>query len=270
MTSTSGSTQRSRPVSTAAVVTHGRVDVNDAVDRVRAVAERAGVQLVEEPREAELVVALGGDGTMLRTLAQLLGSKVPVIGVNFGRVGFLASIWPDDLERNLERVFAGEYVVVELPTIEVRLDGEKHVAVNDVVVTSSTLGRMVELAWAVGGEDLGTVPCDGMICSTPSGSTAYNLSNGGPVLVRGLDAMAITFIAPHSLDARPLVVPRGAELTVRNATPDVGAAVLADGHRSGELAPERMLSIRLGEQRSLLATLPETTFFGRYRETFTS
>ena len=84
--------QRSRPVSTAAVVTHGRVDVNDAVDRVRAVAERAGVQLVEEPREAELVVALGGDGTMLRTLAELLGSGVPVIGVNFGRVGFLASI----------------------------------------------------------------------------------------------------------------------------------------------------------------------------------
>jgi NAD+ kinase len=107
-----------------------------------------------------------------------------------------------------------------------------------------------------------------MICSTPSGSTAYNLSNGGPVLVRGLDAMAITFIAPHSLEARPLVVPRGAELTVRNATPDVGAAVLADGHRSGDLAPE--LSIRLGDQKSLLATLPETTFFGRYRETFTS
>jgi NAD kinase len=82
--------------------------------------------------------------------------------------------------------------------------------------------------------------------------------------------MAITFIAPHSLDARPLVVPRGAELTVRNATSDVVAAVLVDGHRSGDLEPERTLSIRLGEQRSLLATLPETTFFGRYRETFTS
>jgi NAD kinase len=82
--------------------------------------------------------------------------------------------------------------------------------------------------------------------------------------------MAITFIAPHSLEARPLVVPRGAELTVRNASADVGAAVLVDGHRSGDLAPDRSLSIRLGEQRSLLATLPETTFFGRYRETFTS
>jgi NAD+ kinase len=109
-----------------------------------------------------------------------------------------------------------------------------------------------------------------MICSTPSGSTAYNLSNGGPVLVRGIDAMAITFIAPHSLEARPLVVPRGADLMVRNATPDVGAAVLADGHRTGDLDPDASLSIRLGEQRSLLATLPETTFFSRYRETFTS
>ncbi len=88
--------------------------------------------------------------------------------------------------------------------------------------------------------------------------------------MRGLDAMAITFIAPHSLDARPLVLPRGAELTVRNATPDVGAAVLADGHRTGDLAPERALSIRLGNERSLLATLPETTFFRRYRDTFTS
>jgi NAD+ kinase len=109
-----------------------------------------------------------------------------------------------------------------------------------------------------------------MICSTPSGSTAYNLSNGGPVLVRGLDAMAITFIAPHSLDARPLVVAHGAELTLRNASADVEAAVLVDGQRSGDLPPGAALAIGLGEQRSLLATLPETTFFGRYRETFTA
>jgi NAD+ kinase len=109
-----------------------------------------------------------------------------------------------------------------------------------------------------------------MICSTPSGSTAYNLSNGGPVLVRGLDAMAITFIAPHSLDARPLVVARGAELTLRNATADGAVAVLIDGQRIGDLPPDAALSIGLGEQRSLLATLPETTFFSRYRETFTA
>jgi NAD+ kinase len=225
---------------------------------------------VDDPREAELAVAVGGDGTILRTLAKLLGSEVPVIGVNFGRVGFLASIEPDGLERDLARVFSGEYAVVELPTLEVVLDGERHIAVNDVVATSSILGRMVELAWAVGGEDLGVVPCDGMICATPSGSTAYNLSNGGPVLVRGLDAMAVTFIAPHSLHARPLVVPRGLTLTVTNRTPDVTLAVLVDGHRVAEIPAERDVSIRLCEERSLLATLPETTFFGRYRETFSS
>ncbi|HEY3577880.1 MAG TPA: NAD(+)/NADH kinase [Gaiellaceae bacterium] len=269
MTSTSGSSEHS-PVETAAVVAHGRIDVRDAVERVRAVAEGASVKVVDEPEAAQLAVAVGGDGTILRTLARVLGLGIPVIGINFGRVGFLASIAPERLEDDLARVFAGEYRTIEQPTLVAQLDGEVLVAVNDVVVTSSILGRMIELGWSIAGEDLGVVSCDGMICSTPSGSTAYNLSNGGPVLVRGLDAMAITFIAPHSLEARPLVVPRGAELTVRNATPDVEAAVLIDGHRSGDLAPERALSIRLGEQRSLLATLPETTFFGRYRETFTS
>jgi len=270
MTSTSESTQRSRPVSTAAIVTHDRVDVQDAVDRVRKLAADAGVTIVDDPREADLVIALGGDGTILRTLAKLLGSDVAVIGVNFGRVGFLASITPDNLDRDLRRVFAGEYAVVELPTLEVELNGERHVAVNDVVTTSSTLGRMVELAWAVGGEDLGTVPCDGMICATPSGSTAYNLSNGGPVLVRGLDALAVTFIAPHSLHARPLVVPRGLTVTVTNRTADVACAVLVDGHEIGEIRPGGEIAIYLCAQRSLLATLPETTFFGRYRETFSS
>ena len=105
MTSTSESSTHS-PVETAAVVTHGRVDVHDAVERVRAVAERAGVELVDEPERAQLAVALGGDGTILRTLARLLGTGIPVIGVNFGRVGFLASIAPERLEDDLARVFA--------------------------------------------------------------------------------------------------------------------------------------------------------------------
>jgi len=269
MTSTSGSNRHS-PVETAAVVAHGRVDVRDAVERVRAVAERAGVELVDEPERAQLAVSVGGDGTILRTLARLLGTGIPAIGINFGRVGFLASIAPERLEDDLARVFRGEYRTIEQPTLEAQLDGGTFVAVNDVVATSSTLGRMIELGWSIAGEDLGVVSCDGMICSTPSGSTAYNLSNGGPVLGRGLDAMAITFIAPHSLDARPLVVPRGMTVTVRNATADVSAGVLVDGHRVADMLPGGEISVFLADERSLLATLPETTFFGRYRETFTS
>jgi NAD+ kinase len=270
MTSTSGSTQQSRPVSSVAIITHGSKNVSDAVAHVERAVGAAGAHVVDDPRTAELAVAVGGDGTILRALTTLLGSGIPVIGVNYGRVGFLASIEPDGVDEGLARVFGGEYSVIELPTLQLLLEGTSHVAVNDVVATSSVLGRMVELGWAVGGEDLGVVPCDGMIASTPSGSTAYNLSNGGPVLVRGLDAMAVTFIAPHSLHARPLVVPRGLTLTVTNRTRDVPVAVLIDGHRVGQIGPSGEASVYLCEQRSLLATLPETTFFGRYRETFAS
>jgi NAD+ kinase len=219
-------------------------------------------------RSADLAIVLGGDGTMLRALNTFLDTDVPVLGVNFGRVGFLASVEAEALESGVGRAFAGEFEVVELPALEATAGSGRWQAVNDVVVTSSTLGRMIELGWAIGGEDLGELPCDGLICSTPSGSTAYNLSNGGPVLVWGLDAMALTFVAPHSLHARPLVVPRGRVLTVTNRTDDVEATVLADGQPVHELAPGDQVEARLSEGRSLLATLPESTFFSRYRRTF--
>lgn len=270
----------------AAVITHGRPDrIGPALERLEEVARRAGVELLlpaeevekhgredgrSDPTTADLAVVLGGDGTMLRALNRFLGTSVPVIGVNFGRVGFLSSIGASELESGLARAFAGELRIVELPTLEVEVAGERRTAVNDVVATSSTLGRMIQLEWSVGGEDLGLQGCDGLVCCTPSGSTAYNLSNGGPVLVWGLEAMAITFIAPHSLHTRPLVVPKGLDLSVRNRTEDVSVTVLADGHAFAEIGPGGSVSVRLDERRSLLATLPEATFFRRYRENFAS
>jgi NAD+ kinase len=288
VSSTPGSTTPSTAerVRRAAVVTHGKPQtIGPALERLRAVARERDVELVisaderekhalagadGDPASADLAVVLGGDGTMLRALQAFLGTGVPVIGVNFGRVGFLASMTPDELEDGLGRAFSGDFVVVELPTLEARVGAERRAAVNDVVAASSTLGRMVELVWSIGDEDLGRQPCDGLICSTPSGSTAYNLSNGGPVLVWGLDAMAVTFVAPHSLHARPLVVPRGRDLTVTNRTSDVRVTVLLDGHPFTELGQGGRVEIGLGPQRSLLATLPERTFFRRYRETFGS
>jgi NAD+ kinase len=270
----------------AAVITHGKPPtIGPALDRLEKVAREAGVELllpdeevekhgVGEPESdltgADIAVVLGGDGTMLRAFQRFLDTGIPVIGVNFGRVGFLASIQPNELESGLARVFSGDFRVEQLPALEVEANGVHGAAFNDVVVLSSIRGRMVELAWAIGGEDLGVQPCDGMICATPSGSTAYNLSNGGPVLVRGLEAMAVTFIAPHSLHARPMVVPRGLDLEIRNQTPDVSASVLVDGHLLAEIATGEPISIRLGDRRGALARLPETTFFRRYRETFAS
>ena len=276
MTSTSASTvqsQQPRAVKRAAVITHGKPQaIGSALARLANVAREAGVDVQESPEAADvdIAVVLGGDGTMLRALARYLGTGIPVIGVNFGRVGFLASIKRGDLESGLARVFAGEYRVEDVPTLDVEVGDERRVAVNDLVIASAVVGRMIQLEWAVGGEGLGRLACDGVVCATPSGSTGYNLSSGGPVLVWGLDAMAITFVAPHSLNARPLVVPRDDELIVWNRTADVPATALVDGHRVGDLAPGGRAVARLGEQRSLLATLPEVTFFSRYSRTFAS
>jgi NAD+ kinase len=260
-----------KPVKRITIVTHGNGPaVAEAVSRVKRLVESKGVELVENDQQPELAVTLGGDGSMLQAFHRFLGTGVPVIGVNFGRVGFLTSIHHEELEDGLERAFDGDFTVVELPTLEVRIGAESWPAVNDVFATSSTPGRMVELAYAVGGEDLGVLPCDGLICATPSGSTAYNLSNGGPVLVWGLDAMALTFVAPHSLHVRPLVVPRGRDLVVTNRTAEGFVTMIVDGRQVGRLEPGEQVAVRLAEQTSLLATLPERTFFTRYRETFAS
>jgi NAD+ kinase len=267
------------------VVTHGKTgQIGAGLARLQAVALEHGVELLFSSEEAgkhevspaadaeraDLAVVLGGDGTMLRALARFLGTGVPVIGVNFGRVGFLSSMGRRDLEAGLGRVFAGEYEVVELPTLELEHPNGKEVAVNDVVVASGSLGRMIELEVAVGGEELGRQPCDGIICATPSGSTAYNLSNGGPVLMWGLEAMALTYISAHSLHARPLVAPPGADVIVWNRTPDIEAGVLADGHRVSTLGKAERAVVRIGAERSLLASLPEATFVRRYRQSFAS
>ena len=264
--------QSAEPVRRAAVVTHGKPEViGDAVARMEAFAAASGVDIVaEESEQPDVVIVLGGDGTMLRALQRYLGTGVPVLGVNFGRVGFLTSIDGADLEAGLARVFAGEHVVLELATLDVEAGGQRAVSVNDVVATSATLGRMVELEWQIGDESLGSVACDGVICTTPTGSTAYNLSNGGPVLVWGLDAMAVTFVAPHSLHARSLVVPRSRDVVVRNRTLDVDVTVLVDGHELASLGTGGSMSVRLGDRPVLLAVLPEATFVNRYRETFAS
>jgi NAD+ kinase len=257
-------------VSRVAVFTHGKPEtVAEALERAQAYARSAGIEVVGScADDPDLVIGLGGDGTMLRALRATLGSRIPVFGINYGRVGFLTSADGDRLEEALERVFAGDYRVVELCTLATRAADGSHAAVNDVVVTSAQPGRMVELGWQIGGEDLGSQPCDGMICCTPSGSTAYNLSNGGPVMMWGLEAMAMTFVAPHSLHARAIVVPRGLELAVTNRTTDLDLTVLVDGHAVGQLEAGDSLSVAIGDETCLLALLPEVTFFGRYREVF--
>jgi NAD+ kinase len=250
--------------------TRGRPEVvADAERRVKEAAEGAGIEVAsaEEPG-LDLLIVLGGDGTMLRALRATLGVGTAVLGINFGRVGFLTTADGGELDAALGRAFAGDFRVVDLCSLEARVNGETHAAVNDVVVTSSRPGRMVSLGWEVGGERLADQPCDGMICSTPSGSTAYNLSNGGPVMMWGLDAMAMTFVAPHSLRARALVVPRGLGVRVTNRTKEIPVTVILDGHPVAELERDEDIQVAVGPENSRLALLPEVTFFTRYHEVF--
>ena len=254
--------------SVSSIVLIVREGAEPAAERVRALAAAAGVEVRRDGEQADLAVVLGGDGTMLRALGRFLGTGTPVLGVNYGRVGFLTAIASDELEDGLGRAFAGELRTIHLATLEVTVDGTTSPAVNDVVVAGGRLGRMVDLGYAIGGEELGHLPCDGLIVATPAGSTAYNLSNGGPVLVWGLDAMVLTFVAPHSLHIRPLVVPHGPEATITNLTAGVDVSVLVDGHEVGTLAPDERATVRVSDRYSLLATLPEVTFFRRYAATF--
>jgi NAD+ kinase len=255
-------------VARAAFVTHGRAEViGDALDRLRAVAAGCGVEIVDDD-DPDIVVVLGGDGTMLRALQRWLGTGVPCLGVNFGRVGFLTSVAGDDLEAGLERVFAGGYEVLDLPTLVGDAGAGAVTGVNDIVLTSATAGRMAILEWGVDGQSLGELGCDGVIAASPTGSTAYNLSAGGPVLVPGTEGYVVTFVSPHSLHARSMVLGRSHAVTFRNSAADVSVQAVVDGHVAVVVEPGERVEVRMGDACAALARISGTTFFTRYLEAF--
>ena len=254
----------------AAYLTHGRAEViGDALDRMRAVAARAGVEIVEDGEvEPDLVVVLGGDGTMLRALQRWLGTGVPSLGVNFGRVGFLTSASGAELESGLEAAFAGRYQVFDLPTLVGDAGTGPLPGVNDIVLTSATPGRMAVIQWSVDGQSLGELGCDGVIAATPTGSTAYNLSAGGPVLVPGTDGYVVTFVSPHALNARSMVLGRPHTVVFSNAAADVPVQAIVDGHVVAVVDPGGRVEVRMGDTSAALARISGTSFFTRYLQEF--
>jgi NAD+ kinase len=219
-------------------------------------------------RDVDVCFAFGGDGTILTGLRTYAGTGIPVFGVNYGEIGFLATIDPDEVDPGLRLAFAGEFDVLSLPGIEVRGDGQSWLAVNDVSLHRRPGKRVADLAYAVGRDEIGRVRCDGLVVATPAGSTGYNLANGGPVMAWGVHGFAVSFIAPHSLTARSLVVAPGDILVVHNRSRDEPADVAVDGRPVGELAPGAALETRFRDGQSSLAQLPGTTFYHRLREKF--
>jgi NAD+ kinase len=247
------------------------VDVHVSADEARKhnLAESEGLVLDDDADGvAELALVLGGDGTILSTLRRYAGTQVPVFAVNFGAIGFLATIEPWELEEGLRHALAGEFDVMELPALVAETADGEQLAVNDMSFHRRQNGRVAELAYSVTGEELGEVRCDGIVVSTPAGSTGYNLANGGPVLAWGVEGFVVSFIAPHTLTARVLVVAPGDLLEVQNRSREEEVDMITDGQLVGLLEPEGTVAIRFEEDRALLAQAPGATFYHRLRDKF--
>jgi NAD+ kinase len=225
-------------------------------------AARLGYRVVddEEARHSDLCLVFGGDGTVLRALGRLLGSDVPTLGVNYGKVGFLAALPQEAWVERLESIVRGDYRVVELLTVEVDIAGRRHGAVNDVILTRIAPRHVLQLEYEVAGATVGTMSCDGLIVAAPAGSTAYNLSCGGPIVEWNADVLVLNFIAPHSLAFRPVVLHPRRTIIARNVSFSQEAEVVVDGETVGRLARGDAVSISAGEARARLLVTSEGSF----------
>src|SRR3984893_3947018 len=218
-----------------------------------------GVELNAPLRDdVELCLVLGGDGTILRALQIYAGTGVPVFAVNFGEIGFLATIEPAELEQGIERALSVDFELLRLPAIV--LENPRRIAINDVAVHRKVGERVAEIAYGLEGEVVGSVRCDGLVVSTPAGSTGYNLANGGPVMAWGVEGFLVSFIAPHSLTARGLVVAPGDPLTIHNRSRDP-LDIAVDGRPSGEIPALGAIDARFVKELGTIAQLPGSSFY---------
>lgn len=264
------------------VVAHtGRADTVAAARRVIDALRAAGANPVlasgdqnesidVDPRDLELAIVLGGDGTILRAAELVRGSDAPVLGINMGHVGFLAEIERDDMDDAVRRVIERDYEVEERLALSVRVkDADGAVvfdtwALNEATVEKASRERMIEVVIEIDGRPLSSFGCDGMVVSTPTGSTAYNFSAGGPVIWPGVEAIAVVPLSAHALFARPLVVSPDAAVAIEVAERTSGIGVLwCDGRRSHDLPPGARVVVRRSSHPVRLARLHPTAFTER-------
>ena len=219
--------------------------------------------------EADFAVSMGGDGTLLKTASRVRDKQIPIVGVNMGRLGFLADVCANDVEEMVDALCRGDYSVEDRALIMVKTDGESiegcNCALNDVAILKRDSASMISIRASINGEYLTTYQADGLIVSTPTGSTAYSLSNGGPIIVPGPGVMLMTAVAPHSLNMRPIVLPDTAEIELKVSSRSHTFLVAIDG-RSDKL-PEG-ITLRLTRAPYNVKVLKRcgTRYFSMLRE----
>ena len=245
------------------------VRLTDGEVEKHGIEEQDGVVLGADPGgDTDLAVVLGGDGTILSTLRLYARRDVPVFAVNFGTIGFLATVEPEDLDEGMRLALAGDFDTMGIPGLVASTSQGEQLGINDVSFHRRHTGRVAELAYSVEGEALGEVRCDGLVVATPAGSTGYNLANGGPVLAWGVEGYVVSFIAPHTLTARALVVAPGDALAVTNRSREEDVEMTTDGRSVCELPREGTIEIRFEPESAMLAQLPGASFYHRLREKF--
>ena len=279
-----------RSIEVATILTHRRPeDTGPALATLIDLARDAGVTLRFDPDETakhalpddpavvanapidprvDICFALGGDGTILTALRHFAGTGVPVFGVNFGEIGFLSTVDREAAQDGFRRAFNGDFDVLSLPGITVSGVRPELIAINDVSIIRQPGRRVAQLAYSVGGDEVGRVRCDGLVVATPAGSTGYNMANGGPIMAWGVEGYVVSFIAPHSLTARPVVVAPDDVLVVHNRSEEETVDVAVDGRPAGELDAGRPLEMRFARDQGRLAQIAGVTFYQRLQEKF--
>jgi NAD+ kinase len=276
----------------AAVLTHHYPHANamPALGRLRELAPKHGCELLFETEDAERIgleagegisivedlretvpdvsIVIGGDGSILRSLRTFAGTGVPTFGINFGAIGFLTTVEADELDDGITRALTGDFDTLKLPALRLRHKELNILAVNDVAFDRPRDARVAELAYALAGEQVGRVRCDGLVAATPAGSTGYNLANNGPILAWGVEGFVVSFIAPHTLTARSLVAAPGDQLDVTNAGRIDDLEIMIDGLLVGTLAVGQVAHVTFEDDKTLLAQVPGSSFYHRFREKF--
>ena len=219
--------------------------------------------------EADFAVSMGGDGTLLKTASRVRNKQIPIVGVNMGRLGFLADVGAQDVEKAVDALFRGDYSVEDRSLIRVETDGEPiegyDCALNDVAILKRDSASMISIRASINGEYLTTYQADGLIVSTPTGSTAYSLSNGGPIIVPQTGVMLMTAVAPHSLNVRPIVLPDTAQIELTVSSRSHTFLVAIDG-QSGKLPEGTTLRLTRAPYTVKVLKRSGTRYFATLRE----
>jgi NAD+ kinase len=249
---------------------HAGIEVRLPREEVKkhVLGEREGCVMGADPDgPTDLVLVLGGDGTILTALRAFAGRRAPVFAINYGAIGFLSTVDHGQLGEGVKRALAGDFELLEMPALAIEVDGERRIGVNDISFHRRPHSRVAELEYLVQGEQLGHVRCDGLVASTPVGSTGYNLANGGPVMAWGVEGFAVSFISPHSLTARALVVSPDDLLSVHNRSRDP-VDISLDGQPAGSICPDEAITASFLREAADLAQVPGSSFYRRLRDKF--